>query len=55
MYEGTQRIGSTPWRRSGVAIEFWCETCPNLFAVVVQQHKGRNFIVINHIGFKGKE
>lgn len=46
-YDGTGTSGSTGARRSALEIVFTCEGCPKLFALVVQQHKGVNFIEIH--------
>jgi hypothetical protein len=46
-YEGTVTTGVTGNRRSAVEIVFSCENCPKLFALVIQQHKGNNFVEIH--------
>jgi len=46
-YEGTATSGSTPERRSAVEIVFECEGCPQRFSLVIQQHKGNNFVEIH--------
>ncbi len=46
-YEGTDASGATPKRRSAVEIVFSCENCPKLFALVIQQHKGNNFVEVH--------
>lgn len=45
-YHGTISIDRTGNRRSGIKIVFSCESCPILFALVVQQHKGINYLEI---------
>jgi hypothetical protein len=48
VYDGTDTTGATGSRRSALEIVFWCEFCqPKLFALVIQQHKGWNFIRID--------
>lgn len=46
-YEGTAPTGTTPERRSAVEVVFNCEGCPQLFRLVIQQHKGINNIEIH--------
>jgi hypothetical protein len=46
-YEGMELSGTTPSRRSAAEIVFSCENCPKLFALVIQQHKGNNFVEIH--------
>ena len=46
-YDGTGTSGTSPARRSALEIVFTCEGCPKLFALVIQQHKGVNFIEIH--------
>lgn len=46
-YEGTAPSGTTPSRRSAVEIVFDCEECPQLFRLVIQQHKGINNLEIH--------
>lgn len=46
-YDGTFPTGATPSRRSAVEIVFECESCPDLFALVIQQHKGNNLIEVH--------
>jgi hypothetical protein len=33
-------VGNPSSRRNAVAIEFWCETCPEISELVLTQHKG---------------
>lgn len=47
IYPGTVKTGESGHRRSAVEIVFACEGCPERFALVIQQHKGRNFIDMN--------
>jgi hypothetical protein len=54
IYSGTAPTGSTPFRRSAVEIVFMCETCPERFALVIQQHKGNNFVQL-HAHLPGEE
>ena len=44
---GTAAIGRTPRRQSALAVEMRCEECDHTFAVVVQQHKGENFVEVH--------
>jgi hypothetical protein len=44
VYLGTNPIGKTPSRRSALSITMSCEHCPGTFSLVIQQHKGTNFI-----------
>jgi hypothetical protein len=46
VYPGTKAIRHTGWRRSGVEIVCSCESCLELFSLVLQQHKGQNFILV---------
>jgi hypothetical protein len=46
-YAGTRQTGTTPERRSALEIVFACEQCPELFALVIQQHKGINLLQIH--------
>lgn len=41
---GTQPVGLTPSRRSALQIVFWCEECHTESAIVIQQHKGNEFL-----------
>lgn len=43
VYPGTVVVGHTGSRRSAVVVLFECEFCPGGFAMVIQQHKGRNY------------
>ena len=45
--ESTAPTGTTPNRRSAVEVVFDCENCPQLFALVIQQHKGNNMIEVH--------
>ncbi len=47
IYEGTDISGATPSRRSAFEIVFECEACEQRFALVIQQHKGMNFVEIH--------
>ncbi len=46
-YAGTVVIGKTPARRSALAVVFDCEECWHKFALVVQQHKGMNYVTVH--------
>ena len=46
-HDGTATSGVTSQRRSAVEIVFSCENCPDLFALVIQQHKGNNFVEVH--------
>jgi hypothetical protein len=46
-YEGTSPTGTTPGRRSAVEVVFSCESCPEHFALVIQQHKGNNLVEVH--------
>lgn len=46
-YPGTVAIGQTNRRRAALAVEMRCEECDHTFAVVVQHHKGENFVEIH--------
>ena len=35
--------GNPSQRRDGVAVGFWCETCPFEFRLLIWQHKGTTF------------
>lgn len=41
---GTEPVGQTDVRRSAVEIVFECEMCRKVFSVVIQQHKGVNYL-----------
>lgn len=47
VYPGTVPTSTTGFRRSGVEIVMSCEMCPFQFALVVQQHKGNNFVQVH--------
>jgi hypothetical protein len=42
-------------RRGGIAIGFWCETCPALFEFTISQHKGTTYTAWRLAGFAMKE
>ncbi len=48
IYEGTRQEGTTDSRRSALVVVFDCEAgCK--FEVVIQQHKGMNYVEINGV------
>ena len=46
-YPGTDVIGITGGRRAALAVVMRCEECEHTFAVVVQQHKGENYVEVH--------
>jgi len=36
--------GNPSSRRDGLAIKFWCEGCPAVLELTVEQHKGQTFL-----------
>ena len=46
-YRGTKRAikRKTGFRRSALQIEFYCETCPRFWFLILQQHKGTTFMI----------
>jgi len=46
VYKGTGIIGKTKSRRSAIQIIFDCEGCTDTFALVIQQHKGNDFLQV---------
>lgn len=47
VYPGTEVIGKTGERRSALSVVCSCENCPKLFAAVLQQCKGENWLQIH--------
>jgi hypothetical protein len=48
VYAGTGAKGRSGWRRSALVVEFEGE-CGHNFAMVIQQHKGENYIIMERI------
>ena len=49
VYTGTRPYGDAEYRRSALVVEVECESSGHGFAVVIQQHKGINLVVIEEI------
>lgn len=42
--------GNPSYRRNGLVISFWCETCDDKSQLAIQQHKGTTFYQWRHDG-----
>jgi hypothetical protein len=42
--EESKNTANPSSRRSGIAIEFWCENCDNTSELTIAQHKGTSFL-----------
>ena len=49
-YRGTEAEVSPPthWRRSGLAVRFWCEV-GHRFEILLQHHKGRTYVLTSRL------